>query len=138
MAIPAFGRVRHGAKAIRQALASDSIGEDESVEQLTSGAAAVTVDLGRYKTEITTGATAGSEDVNIGDGTGVEIGERKLIELVTRTDGSDVVNLDHANIVNASGTQATNVDLDAAGEFVLVEWNGAAWQVIHANATIAP
>lgn len=129
-----IGRTRHGAKALRRAVAGEVGG---TTQQLTSGATAVAVDLGTYKTDITTGDTGGSEDVTIGDGTGVTIGDRKLITLVTRSDSSDVVNLDHANIANASGTQTTNVDLDAEGEFVLLEWNGSKWQVIYSLATIA-
>lgn len=138
MTTPPLGRTRHGAEAMRQAIIGEVPDLPSAVDQLTSGAAAVAVNLARYKTEITTGGTAGSEDVNVGDGTGIEVGDRKLIEMVTRTNASDVVNLDHANIANAAGVQATNADLDAAGEFVLLEWNGTKWQVIHASATIAP
>ena len=102
-----------------------------------SGATAVTIDVATYHVKITTGGTAGSEDVSIGDGTGARVGERKLITLAVRTDGSDVVNLDHANCVNATGTTLTNLDMDAAGEFVLLEWNGTKWQIIYADATEA-
>lgn len=102
---------------------------------LTSGSSAVSVDTAVYKTEITTGGTAGSEDVNIGDGTGAVIGERHLIELTTRTNASDVVNLDHLNVHNAAGTALTNLDMDAEGEFVLVEWTGSEWQIIYSDAT---
>ena len=108
-----------------------------SSELLTSGASPVAVSLTRYLTTITTGGTAGTEAVTVGDGTGEVIGTRKLIVLGTRTDGSDVVSLDHANIVNASGTQTTNVDLDAADEFVLLEWNGSKWQIVYSDATVA-
>ena len=107
-------------------------------EERQSGAAAIQVDLAIYETKLTTGATEGAEDVTVGDGAGVTVGHRKLITLKTRSHGSDVVNLDHANIANQSGVQATNVDLDAAGEFCLFEWNGSKWQIIHANATVAP
>lgn len=107
-------------------------------EAVASGAVALTLDPSVYGAEITTGGTAGSEDVNLGDGTGAVVGQRKLITLSVRTNASDVVNLDHANMVNAAGTTATNVDLDAAGEFVLLEWNGAKWQVVYTNGTVAP
>jgi len=110
----------------------------EYEELSSSDAAAVDVDLTTYETKLTTGGSAGSEDVNVGDGSdALAIGQRKLITLDTRTDASDVVNLDHANIVNASGVQTTNVDLDAEGEFVLLEWNGAKWQIIYSDATVA-
>lgn len=115
-----------------------------SEEQLTSGAAAIVPSHKPYSTQIVTGGTAGSEDVTLGDGTAsadndaAVVGQRKLLTLKTRTNGSDVVNLDHANMANAAGTDATNADMDAAGEFFLVEWNGTKWQVVYTNATIAP
>ena len=107
-------------------------------EARTSGAAAIQVDLSIYETKLTTGGTAGTESVTLGDGAGVTVGHRKLVTLKTRTNAADVVSLDHANLANKSGVQATNVDLDAAGEFCLVEWNGSKWQIVHANATVAP
>ena len=102
-----------------------------------SGAVAVTIDASTYHVNITTGGTAGSENVSIGDGSSARVGERKLITLAVRTDASDVVNLDHANCVNAAGTTLTNLDMDAAAEFVLLEWNGTKWQIVYANATEA-
>lgn len=107
-------------------------------EVIHSGAADVGVDLSVYHTEIITGGTDGAENVTLGDGTGAVVGQRKLVTLKTRTSGSDVVNLDHANIANASGVQATNCDLDAAGEFFLFEWNGSKWQIVYGSGTIAP
>lgn len=109
----------------------------DTAETVTTGASPVALDLVSYKATVTTGGTAGGEDLTIGDGTGAVIGQRKLVTLGTRTDASDVVSLDHANIVNASGTQTTNCDLDAAGEYVLLEWNGAKWQIVYTNGTVA-
>lgn len=105
---------------------------------VTSGSSASTLDRTVYRHNITTGGTAGSEDANLGDGTGATIGERHLIYLETRTNASDVVNLDHANFVNEFGVVLTNLDLDAADEYVLAEWTGSAWKVISHNATVAP
>ena len=107
-------------------------------EARESGASAINVDVGVYETKLTTGGTGASEDVNVGNGAGITVGHRKLITLKTRTNGADVVNLDHANIANDSGVQATNVDLDAEGEFVLLEFNGSKWQIVYASATVAP
>lgn len=109
-------------------------------EPLFSGASAVPVDLTVYQTKITTGGTAGSEDVTLGDGTGTVtpiVGQQHLITLETRTNASDVVNLDHANMVDSAGTDLTNMDLDAAGEFVLVRWTGTKWKVLETNGTLA-
>jgi hypothetical protein len=105
-------------------------------ETILSGAVAKAVDLGVYHTQIVTGATEGSEDVTVGDGTGAVVGQRKLVTLVTRSHASDVVNLDHANMVDTDGSTAlTNMDLDAEGEFLLAFWNGAKWQVEATNGT---
>jgi len=114
----------------------------DSSEELVSGAAAIEPSHAPYATDIVTGGTAGSEDVTVGDGTVTAtnavpvIGQRKLYTLKTRTNGADVLNLDHANLVNAAGTAMTNCDLDAAGEFILLEWNGLKWQEIYSDATI--
>lgn len=109
-------------------------------EPLESGASAVDVALDVYETKITSGGTAGSEDVNIGDGTGITVGQVKLITFESQTDPSDVLNLDHANIVNANGEQCTNVDLENEDDWLLLRWNGSAWQIIDYadTATIAP
>ena len=107
-----------------------------SSEGLTSGGTAIAVGLDPYETLLTTGATAGSEDVNVGDGSTAKVGQRKLVPLETRSDASDVVNLDHANMVDSDGSTAlTNMDLDAAGEFWLGEWNGTAWVTLYTNGT---
>lgn len=116
----------------------------QSEEELVSGASAITVSLGPRSTQVVTGGTDAGEDVNLGDGTAsvanaaAVVGQRKLVTLKTRSSGSDVVNLDHANIANAAGTDATNCDLDAAGEHFLFEWNGTKWQIIYGTGTIAP
>lgn len=103
----------------------------------TTAGAAPDATLTVFESKITTAGAGASEDFNVGDGTGVRVGTRKLVTLAVRSDASDVVNLDHANCVNASGTQLTNLDLDAADEFVLLEWNGSKWQIVYANATEA-
>jgi hypothetical protein len=107
-----------------------------STETLVTAAAARAVSLDSYETVLKTGGTAGAELVTIGDGTGAIIGQRKLIRVGTRTNGSDVPTLDYANIVNASGVQTTVVSLAAVGTFILLAWNGAKWQVIYGNGTI--
>lgn len=130
-----MGRVTRGLRHSLQALYN----KFDGLEARTSGAAAITLDTAFYKSEITSGGTAGSEDVNLGDGTGIEIGERKLVEFTVETNAADVLNLDHANMVNAAGTAATNVDLTGVGDSILFEWNGTAWQVVYNNGgTVAP
>lgn len=106
------------------------------VKAYTSGASAVTLDFDAYKNVITTGGTGGSEDVNVPAVAGFEIGERFLVYLGTRTDASDVVNLNHA-LITSGGAATTNVDMDAADEWVLLERRDAAWEIIAHNATVA-
>ena len=105
-------------------------------EELTTGAAATIMNPNIYESLITTGGTAGSEDLNIGDGTDITVGQRKLVTLAVRTNASDVLNLDHANIHDAAGVAMTNCDLDAVDEFILMEWNGVEWQELYSDATI--
>lgn len=106
-------------------------------EQLTSGAAPIETSKLAYDSQITTGGTQAAETVNFGDGTGMQVGRRKMISLATLTDPADVLTLDAANMVNAAGAALVAATIDAEGGFVMAEWNGAAWQVRYsANATL--
>lgn len=115
-----------------------------SSESRTSGASEIVLDLKPYQSLLTTGGTQGSEDVSLGDGTAsadnaaAVIGQRKLVYLAVLGDTGDVAALDFANIVDTDGAALQAAELDAADEWVLVEWNGAAWQVVYHNATITP
>ena len=104
---------------------------NESISQVTGGSA-IDCDISVYKSEVTTGGSAGAETMNVADGT--IVGQRKLIELVTLTDPSDNVLLS-GNFVDASASALTSVTLDAADEFHLMEWNGSNWQTIYTTAT---
>jgi hypothetical protein len=107
-----------------------------SVEEvLSNGDDAVAVSLETYKSLVITSGSQGAEELTIGDGTGVEIGTRKLIVLHQRTHASDSVVLDDENLSQAAD-EITAVELDAAGEFILLEWQGASWEVIKASAGV--
>lgn len=93
------------------------------------------VDLDVYHSQLTTSGSEGAEEAEVGDGTGVVVGHRKLITLATRTHASDSVTLDDANISQGADT-ITAVELDAAGEFILLEWQGASWEVIKASTGV--
>lgn len=107
----------------------------------TSGASAITLTLAAYRTNITTGGTAGNENVNALP-SGEYIGQRKLIYLATRTDASDVVVIATSNISRlllsgeTPGAVAT-LNLDAADEYAMLEWSGAEWNILYSNGTIA-
>lgn len=108
-----------------------------SFEELeTTNAEATVLSLEHYGSNLTTSGSEGAEDAEIGDGTDAIIGQRKLVVLKTRTHESDSVVLDHANIVSEAGVDATSVELDEEGEFVLLEWNGAKWQVVYSSAGV--
>src|SRR5690606_15845835 len=88
------------------------------------------VSLAVYHTRVTTSGSEGAEDLEVGDGTGAIVGQRKLITYVAEGHDSDVVALDHANIVNAAGNALQAASLDDVDDFVLLEWNGAKWQIV--------
>ncbi len=107
-------------------------------DALVSGASPVAMTLAAYHTVITTGDTDGNESVTIPDG--VIAGQRKLVSLGTRT-GTDVVVIAVTNIdqgLHSGETPATitALNLDAEGEYALLEWSGAKWNVLYSNGTI--
>ena len=88
----------------------------------------MTPDLSRYPVHLGRGATAVAEP----EFTGFEWYEGYM-----QRHASDGVALDHANLLSAGGNALDAATLDAEGGFVLLEWTGAAWQVIHSgDATI--
>ena len=107
-------------------------------EAVTTGASPTALDITVYQTLITSGATEGTEEATIGNGTGAIIGQRKLVRLVTRSHASDVVALDEGNIINSAGAALDVVAFDAANEYLLVEWTGAKWKEIYSTCTMTP
>lgn len=106
-------------------------------EAVTTNASARAANLNIYHTNITSGGTAGNEPYSLGTGTGVKVGQRKSVKLVTRTHASDVIVMDHANIVAADGTTAaTGAILNAANEYALFEWTGAKWRALYSAAGV--
>lgn len=101
----------------------------------TNGDDAVNCDVSVYQTIVTSSGSEGEEDLNIGDGTGVTVGTRHLVTFATRTHASDSIVMDDANIT-VTGSTVTAVELDAAGEFILLEWQGASWEVIKASSGV--
>jgi hypothetical protein len=94
------------------------------------------VDLTVYETRVTTTGSEAAEEITLGDGTGAVVGQRKLIT-GTLGHANDAVTLDHANMADVDGGALAAVSIDATGGFVLVEWNGTAWQVIYSgDATV--
>lgn len=102
-------------------------------EQVTTGATATTADMTVYATRIKTNGAA--RVLNVGNGAGAVVGQRKLIQIVDFTATHTVV-LDHANMVLANGNAAAACVLDAANEFILLEWNGAKWQTRYASTGV--
>ena len=130
---------KHGLQAFYDDLESDPDAVPIT-DTLTTGASAVSATTTAYETKITTGGTAGAENINLPDGDFV--GQRKLFTLAVRTNASDVVDLQAAklgrlNISGSTSQNVTNLDLDAVGEYALLEWDGTEWNVIYTNGTIA-
>lgn len=111
----------------------NDIATSEAVE--TNGTTPTDLDLTVYQSILTTGGSQGAEDAAIGDGTGITVGQRKLVTLDTLTDPADSVTLDDANFAQGSDT-ITAIALDAEGEFILAEWQGAKWEVIKASSGV--
>lgn len=103
----------------------------------TSKATATVCDLGPYETKWKSSGAGTTQEITLGAATTVKLGHRKLVTFDVETTGADIISLDHANILNAAGAQATNVDLSAAGAGILFEWTGTKWQVIRTVGTVA-
>lgn len=105
----------------------------------TSDAAPTALSIAVYQSILTTGGSAGAEEAEIGDGTGAVVGQRKLITLESLGDPGDSVALDDANIVADDGSSLSAVTMDAEGAFLLLEWNGTAWQTLYSgDCTLTP
>lgn len=94
-----------------------------------------------FETRVQTSGSQGIEQIVIGEGilSGVRPGTRHLITLEKLGHASDVCTLDHGDIVSSTGAALAAATLDAEGAFVLLEFNGAAWQVIYSkDATLTP
>lgn len=138
------GAFKHALKSFYDTLLGAANLLNES-EEVTTGASTKDTDNTVYETEVVTGGTAGAEDLD--PTTGTIVGQRKLITLKTRTNASDVVNVVvtdvvrwiHSGVASDPLTTAavSNLDLDAAGEYALLEWNGSKWNVIYTNGTIS-
>lgn len=111
----------------------DKLGCDPTThaELMTTTGTSQDVDLDYYETRFTT--TTNSDDVAVPDGT--LVGELKLLTLADLDEAGDVVNVDCTNV------NATSIALDAADEYVLLQWGstGAAakWTVLYHNATVS-
>lgn len=103
------------------------------IETFEDKSAAGALSLTKYQSRLT--VTLAATAFTLGNGAGVTVGTRKLITCAART-APGTAALDHANIVDPAGTQATAVVLDAANEFILVEWRGAKWHTIAATAGV--
>lgn len=133
-----YNKVEHESliEAIAEAVAlavSEEAVADEVVS--TNGDAAEALSVSVFKSTLVTSGSEGAEEAELGDGSGVEIGTRKLIVLGTRTHADDSVVLDDANFSQGADS-ITAIALDAANEFLLVEWQGASWEVIKASSGV--
>lgn len=111
-----------------------------STVALATSASSTAIPLTAYTVNITTVGNAGQNPVTVANGS--YVGQRVLVNLATRTDASDTVNFTMTNIEEnleaggGGGGGATALVLDAAGEFVLLEWAGAKWNIVYTNGTL--
>lgn len=109
----------------------------QTEESISSGASATNLTHSAYHAKVTSSGAGTAQTVNIGNGTGIVVGHRKLVTLVTRTHASDSIVMDHANIAAVDEVFPTaSVVMDAAGEFILLEWQGTKWKTIKASSGV--
>lgn len=100
----------------------------------TNGVAPTEAPISAYNVLVTTGGSAGAEDLEIPAGT--KIGQRLHLELVALGDVGDSVAIDVTNLADPFGQTVSAAVLDAVGEELLLEWAGAAWNVYGATAGV--
>lgn len=132
-------RVRRYASAVWGSWAAE--GFEQTVAAVTSGAAPVALTAGIYRHNITTGGTQAAEEVSLPDGQ--YAGQRMLVYLDTLTDPGDSVNITltklSAQSVIGDGAEDTSIaamSLDAADDYVLLEWTGLTWNILYSNGTV--
>ncbi len=102
---------------------------------ITNGSTPTSLVVGPYRSLLTTGGSQSAEEAELGDGTGVIVGTRKLIVLENLTDPADSVVLDDANF--SQGVDViTSIELDAANEFLYCEWRGSSWEILSASSGV--
>jgi hypothetical protein len=120
-----------------EGIITSAIGSFEAI--LVNGDTPTPASLVVYTTYVFTSGSAGEEALTLGDGTGVVVGQRKLVKLNVQANESDIVVLDHDNMADTDGAPLAAATVDVEGGFILVEWSGVAWQVVFASdATITP
>lgn len=100
----------------------------------TKHSAATAATFQAYESKVTTDGN-GTNAYNLGNAPAIQPGRRKLVTLAVKGAAGDSVVVDFANVSQGADTIAS-VILDTAGEFLLVEWRGAKWEVIAASAGV--
>jgi hypothetical protein len=121
-----FGRARHASWVPLLKQFEDAVNAlplPGTSAEITTGASPVNATIAAYSNEIVTGGTQGSESLVLPDG--LYPGQRLHVTLATLTDMADDVSIDADNLIADSAT------LDAADEYFLFEWTGAAWAVLY-------
>jgi hypothetical protein len=118
-----------------------AVGFEQTAADVTSGAAPVALTAGIYRHNVTTGGTQAGEEVSLPDGQ--YAGQRMLVYLETLTDPADNVDitltkLAAQSIVGDAAEDATiaAMSLDAADDYVLLEWTGLKWNILYSNGTV--
>lgn len=109
---------------------ANNISSYESVT--TNGDAPVEMSNAHYESRITSGGSAGGEDLSFDSVVSPIVGQRKLVTFENQTDESDAIALPEGEISQAGDTISTVV-LNVSGDFILLEWRGSKWEVIAAS-----
>lgn len=105
-------------------------------EEITVNATTQAIDVSVYQTKATTAAAASVATLPAG----TFPGQRKVITLAELGTGGDTLVVTPGAGVTwkvVAGTALTSLTFDAAGEYALIEWNGAAWKNVVTTATEA-
>ena len=72
---------------------------------------------------------------------GATLGQRIILKLLTRTHSSDTISIDMTIVeetiaIGETPGNASAYKLDAAGEQVLLEWQGSQWNLLYGNGSL--
>jgi hypothetical protein len=109
-------------------------------DQAYTGATSITLSLGDYGTHIKTSGAGTAQTVALPSGE--YVGQRKLVILKEKGVAGDSITFTMSNIEEnlyvggGVGGGATALTMNTAGQYVLLEWSGAKWQILYNSGTL--
>lgn len=118
------------------------LGTTSTFYYLTTGVDPVNYPPPFHQIYITTGGTAGTEEINSVVPPYLDfVGAQQLIRIGTQTNPADVVSIDDpANYIrNSDGSVVTSITFDAVDEYLLIEaYDATTWRIVSGTATVTP